>query len=135
MRKLATAAAMTAALLVSWQSQAAPVCGAIGVAVRPMTGAFADSLGMTEIYGAIFRRPGPGSPAAQAGIEAGDVVTAINGAPLRSWRDFTPAIAAFAPGTRITLNIWRSRQFMIVQVRLGAGRCSPAKASQPRDKS
>jgi hypothetical protein len=30
-------------------------CGWIGVHVRPMTAAFAESLGMTEIYGALFR--------------------------------------------------------------------------------
>ena len=51
------------------------VCGSIGVQVRPMTAAFAYSLGMTEIYGAIFRQPKRGGPAAMAGIEAGDVVS------------------------------------------------------------
>jgi len=53
--------------------QQGPVfCGWIGVQVSPMTRAFADSLGMVEPYGAIFGKPRPGSPAAQAGIEAGD---------------------------------------------------------------
>ena len=61
-----------------------PVCGSIGVAVRPMTEAFAQSLGMTAPYGAIFDQPRPGSPAAKAGIERYDVVTAIEGVPLRS---------------------------------------------------
>jgi hypothetical protein len=65
-----------------------PVCGTIGVQVHPMTTAFAQSLGMTEPYGAIFGRPRPGSAAAKAGIERYDVVTAIDGVPLRSWRDF-----------------------------------------------
>ena len=36
-----------------------PICGWIGVEVRPMTRPFADSLGMTEPYGAIFDRPSP----------------------------------------------------------------------------
>ena len=65
------------------------VCGWIGVQASPMTVPVADSLGMTEPYGAIFDRPETGSPAANAGIEAGDVITAINGTPLMSWHDFT----------------------------------------------
>ena len=64
-----------------------------------MTTAFAQSLGMTAPYGAIFGQPRPGSPAAKAGIERYDVVTAIEGVPLQSWRDFAPAIARMAPGT------------------------------------
>ena len=39
------------------------LCGWIGVAVSPMTAAFAESLGMAEPYGAIFEQPEPGSPA------------------------------------------------------------------------
>jgi hypothetical protein len=42
-----------------------------------MTAAFAASLGMAVPYGAIFDQPEPGSPAANAHIEQGDVLTAI----------------------------------------------------------
>jgi serine protease Do len=58
-----------------------------------MTRAFADSLGMVEPCGAIFGQPRPDSPAAQAGIEAGDVVTAING---KLSRDFAAIISVRA---------------------------------------
>lgn len=78
---------------------------------------------MTAPYGAIFTRPKPGSPAAKAKIEAGDVVTAINGAPLKSWRDFAPIIAQMAPGTTVYLTTWRSRELRDVRVMLGRGRC------------
>src|SRR5262249_25697861 len=50
--------------------------GWIGVAVRPMTAAFAASLGMAVPYGAIFEQPEPGGPAANAHIEQGDVLAA-----------------------------------------------------------
>jgi C-terminal processing protease CtpA/Prc len=70
-------------------SAAAPqFCGWIGAHIGPMTAAFANSLGLTELYGGIFKRPQSGGPAAHAGIEAGDVITAINGSPLRNWSDF-----------------------------------------------
>ena len=90
-----------------------------------MTTAFAQSLGMTEPYGAIFGRPRRGSPAAKAGIERYDVVTAINGVPLRSWRDFAPAIARTAPGTVVYLTTWRSRQLTQARVIVGR-RCADA---------
>jgi S1-C subfamily serine protease len=108
-----------------------PICGWMGVGVRPMTAAFADSLGMTEPYGAIFDRPGPGSPAANAGIEAGDVVTAINGTPLASWRDFATTISMMAPNTTVFLDTWRSGQLIEVRVVLGSSKC-PAKARRSR---
>ena len=77
-----------------------------------MTRAFADSLGMVEPYGAIFGQPRPGSPAAQAGIEAGDVITAINGTPLTRSRDFAAKISKRAPGSVIYLTTFRNGELM-----------------------
>src|SRR5262249_26472234 len=112
-------AAGTICLGVAWMQpglgQAQPasgVCGWIGVQVSPMTAAFADSLRMTEIYGAIFDRPEPGSPAARAHIEAGDLITAINGAKLVHPSDFATTIAQLAPGTMVYLTTWRDRQLI-----------------------
>jgi serine protease Do len=103
-----------------------PVCGTIGVRVHPMTTAFAESLGMTEPYGAIFARPRPGSAAARAGIERYDVVTAIDGVPLRNWRDFALAIARMAPGTVVYFTTWRSRQPTRARVVVDSAPCAGA---------
>jgi S1-C subfamily serine protease len=104
-------------------------CGAIGVKVRKLSTAMIDSLGLTERYGAVFDRPQTGSAAAQAGIQAGDVVTAINGKPLQRAGDFAGEIAKRAPNTRIYLTVWRSRQMMDVPVVLGSGKCPSARGS------
>lgn len=101
------------------------LCGWIGVDVSPMTKPFAESLGMTEPYGAIFDRPQPGSPAAHAKIEAGDVLTTINGEPLKSWSDFAAKIAAIAPGTTIYFDTYRDRQLIGRQVMVGSAPCAP----------
>jgi len=87
-----------------------------------MTRAFADSLGMVEPYGAIFGQPKPGGPAAHAGIEAGDVITAINGA-LRS-RDFATIISKRAPGSVIYLTTFRNGELMEIKLTLGYSNCT-----------
>ena len=43
--------------------------------------------------------PQDGSPAAKAGIEAGDVITAVNGADVKDARDLARNISMIAPGS------------------------------------
>ena len=106
------------------QEQKGPdACSFLGVQVHPMTAPFASSLGMAEPYGAIFDQPERGSPAARAGIETGDVVTAINGLPLRSWQDFATTIAKWAPGATVNFTTWRNGQLIEVAVTLGWSKC------------
>ena len=108
------------------QAQAADPCGWIGVAVRPITSAFAASLGMVEPYGAIFEQPDPGSPAAQAGIQAGDVITSINGTNIEKAADFARIIAEMAPETIVHLQTYRDGQIIERQIMLGSGKCPRA---------
>jgi serine protease Do len=98
-------------------------CGRIGAKVSPMSRPFADSLGMVKPYGAIFGRPKPGSPAARAGIEAGDVITAINGAPLARARDFASIISKQAPGSAIYLTTFRNGEAKEIKLTLGYANC------------
>ena len=51
----------------------------------------------------------PASPAAQAGLQDGDEITAVNGEPVDAWSDLTKVIAA-NPGTEITLTVARDGQ-------------------------
>jgi predicted metalloprotease with PDZ domain len=99
------------------------LCGWVGVRVSPMTTQFADSLGMVEPYGAIFDRPEPGSPAANAGIEPGDVITAISGSPLTDSSDFATIISAMAPGSMVYLITFRNGQMIEVRLVLGSSTC------------
>jgi S1-C subfamily serine protease len=107
------------------EAQAARRCGWIGAQVTPITEPFAVSLGMAVPHGAVFKQPEPGSPAAHAGIQAHDVVTMINGRPLKSARDFEPRIHAMAPGTTVHIRVFRNRQPMGFAVPLGSTECSP----------
>jgi S1-C subfamily serine protease len=102
---------------------ASAICGWIGVGVQPMTTAFADSLGMSAPYGAIFDSPEAGSPAAGVGIEMGDVLTTVNGNPLVKWNDFAGIIASLAPGDTVYLRIRRNEQLLEVAPMVGQGKC------------
>ena len=95
-------------------------CGWIGVHVRPITKAFAESLGMVELYGAIFDQPEPGSPADEAGIEEGDVITTVNGRPIRKATDFDSIISRRPPGTFVNLTTYRNGQLIERTVMLSA---------------
>jgi serine protease Do len=118
---LLNAMAMWGATVTQENQNGNDLCGWIGVAVRPMTAEFAASLGMAVPYGAIFDQPEPGSPAANAQIEQGDVITAINGSPLMRSNDFAGIISEMAPGTIVALATWRNGEARQVTLKLGLG--------------
>jgi serine protease Do len=93
--------------------------GWIGVQVQPVTAGIADSLGMKKAEGAIVDEPQAGSPAAKAGIEAGDVITALNGTPVKDSRDLARKIGMTAPGSSIKLDVLHKGETKTVALTLG----------------
>jgi serine protease Do len=81
--------------------------GWIGVQVQPVTQDIADSLGLKQAHGAIVDEPQANSPAARAGIQAGDVITAVNGKEVKDSRDLARKISETAPGTTVKLDVMR----------------------------
>jgi putative serine protease PepD len=62
----------------------------------------------------------PGSPADQAGLERGDVITAVGSTPITSAADLQSAIQADSVGQKVTLTIDRNGTSQQVQITLGA---------------
>jgi putative serine protease PepD len=60
----------------------------------------------------------PGSPAAQAGIQPGDTVTAINGTPIATTEQFIATIDHYKPGQTVTVSVKHSGQTKQVKVTL-----------------
>lgn len=84
--------------------------GWIGLKIQPNTSDIADSLGQDEPYGVVISGVEENSAAQKAGIEAGDIITALNGETITDAKDFSRQIAETVPGSSINLSIWRNRQ-------------------------
>ncbi|WP_420959919.1 DegQ family serine endoprotease [Brucella sp. IR073] len=93
--------------------------GWIGVSIQPVSKEIAESLGLAEPKGALIAEPQANGPAAKAGIEAGDVVTAVNGEPIEDSRDLARKVAAIAPGSKAELTIWRKNAAKTISVTVG----------------
>jgi len=84
--------------------------GWLGVQVQPVTAEIADSLGLKQARGALVDSPQDGSPAAKAGIKAGDVITAVNGSDVKDSRALARTISMLAPGTTVKLAVLHDGQ-------------------------
>ncbi|MFN0116256.1 MAG: Do family serine endopeptidase [Paracoccaceae bacterium] len=81
--------------------------GYIGVMIQPVDKGVAEALGLAEPKGAIVASVGDGSPAAGAGVKAGDIIVAVNGVATETPKSVSRAIADLAPGDKATLTLWR----------------------------
>jgi S1-C subfamily serine protease len=73
----------------------------------------------TSTSGALVSQVAPSGPAANAGIQQGDVITAVNGTTITDAQDLLTILAQKKPGDTIVLKIDRNGTTLTVQVRLG----------------
>ena len=93
--------------------------GWIGVQIQPVTQEIADSLGLKTAEGALVAEPQTNSPAQKAGIEAGDVITAVDGKEIKDARDLAKRIGAMAPKTSVKLTVLHKGSEKTVNLTLG----------------
>jgi serine protease Do len=90
----------------------------LGVEVQAVNAGIADSLGLKEARGAIVDTIKPASPAAKAGLKSGDVITAVNGTPMKDSRDLARTIGMMAPDSTVKLAILHNGEHKTVSVTL-----------------
>jgi Do/DeqQ family serine protease len=81
--------------------------GQLGVSMYTVTPDIAHSLGLANASGALVSRVVEGSPADKAGVRVGDVITSVNGQPVRSNSELRNAIGLATVGDRIDIGLLR----------------------------
>ena len=93
--------------------------GWIGVQIQQVTPDIAESLGLKNAEGALVAEPQADSPAVKAGIQSGDVITAVDGQPVKNARELARKISSMAPGTSAKLGVWRKGEEKALTLTLG----------------
>jgi serine protease Do len=88
--------------------------------VQSVDQTLANSFGLSKPAGALVSSVDPGGPAAKAGLQAGDVILAVNGQSVDDSTDLPAQIAAMKPGSNATLDIWRDKTKKQVTVKIGS---------------
>ena len=94
--------------------------GWLGVQIQPVTQDIADSMGLKDAKGALVAKTEKGSPAADAGIKDGDVITAVNGDAVADAHDLARKVAALGPKKAVELAVLRNGSPQTLKVTLGA---------------
>jgi Do/DeqQ family serine protease len=81
--------------------------GRIGIAIQDVTPGLAQALELTTDRGALVTQVEPGSPADQAGIQAGDVVIAIDNQPIDSSADVRNTVGLVRAGETVAVTVLR----------------------------
>ncbi len=107
------------------------VRGWLGVSIQPLDEGLAKSFGYSSTDGALIGNVLANGPAEHAGLEAGDIITKIDGAPVHDMNDLRNRIAATAPGSKATFEIFRNGHSQTVSVEIGRMENEAAVAASP----
>lgn len=92
--------------------------GRIGVVIQSVTQDLAESFGMKTPKGAIVSQVEKDGPAAKAGLQEGDIITAVNGRAIDDSVDMPVIIGSMAPGSIAKLSIIRNNKDMTLDVKV-----------------
>jgi Do/DeqQ family serine protease len=104
--------------------------GQLGIVVLPIPSEEASSLGVKEGPGVVVYQVQSGSGADRAGLQRGDVITALNGQAVTDPNSFRNAIASTPPGSEVTLTLKRGGNERQLRATLGE---FTQQAERPRD--
>jgi S1-C subfamily serine protease len=93
----------------------------------------ATRLGLDRAQGALVESIYPDTPAAAAGLKAGDVVLEVEGTTIRDENHFITFVSSLPAGQRIHLKVWRDRRALAMEAVVGdwATHLNRIRASNP----
>jgi len=92
----------------------------LGVVVTGITPALQAELGLTTDQGAVVLEVVPGSPAAAAGLEPGEVIVALDGTPIDSPSALVRAVQSRSPGQKVSVTVIADGRTKTLPVTLGS---------------
>ncbi len=98
---------------------ARPYLGIRSVSITPEV---AGANGLSVEWGVYVKSVDRSSPAEQAGIQAGDIITAIGDDQIGADLSYTNALLHHKAGERVTVQVWREGKTISVEVTLGESR-------------
>jgi serine protease Do len=105
--------------------------GSIGVGLTNMSSPLREALRLAPEHGALVQDVTLGTPAARAGLRAYDVVVGVDDRDVGSDEDLIRYIASQAPGTAVTLRVWRDARFHDIALRLAPRAVASRGGQQP----
>jgi serine protease Do len=93
--------------------------GWLGVSIQALTPELAKSFGAKDPKGVLVSDVVPDSPAAKAGIKAGDIILELDGKKLEAPGDLQRGVGLTNPGADAKLKIWREQAEKTVTVKIG----------------
>lgn len=93
--------------------------GYLGVEIQPVTQDIAEAVGLTQPQGALVAQVSDGTPAANAGVKSGDIITGLGGRSVKMPKDLSRFVADLSPGTKESLTVWRDGKSVDLPVTVG----------------
>ena len=105
--------------------------GRIGVAIGPVTKEVAESIGLGKPIGAMVSNVEAGGPADKAGVEAGDIITKVDGRAVEKYGDLPRMVGMTKPGAKTALQIFRRGAYRDLSVTVVEFEAERAASSVP----
>jgi serine protease Do len=93
--------------------------GWLGVQIQNVTRELAESFGMQKLQGALVSKVLPGSPAEQAQLQIGDIITEFNGQQIETSGDLPPMVGITPINDKATLKVIRQGETKIIEFKIG----------------
>ena len=94
----------------------------LGISFQPIDPNIAANYNLPAKWGVYVTDVASGSPASQAGLQQGDIITKVGNVALDETHSYINTLFTFKPGDQVTLEVVRGNQTTQVQVKLGEAR-------------
>lgn len=107
--------------------------GWLGVKIQTVTDDIAETLSVPESRGALVSAVTPGSPAAEGGLETGDVIMKFDGKEVTTMRGLPKIVAQTQIGKTVDVEVLRKGATKMLQIKVGLLQDEIAGESKPED--